>query len=462
MLFLVLTNDRKLWYNIQHLAPLGGITRKPMELLDWQKPLAAKQTEVLEKERCFLMAAHTGAGKTYLAAETIKALKLPTIVVAPKISLTQWSKVLEGMGAMPYIKAIINPEKLVVSKKQRLYDNDLGWQTDARLLIFDEVHRGASGERSKTTKALARWCNKMHPDNKVLAMSATPFESPMKMRAVGYLMGFHRFIDSSWYEFLKSNGCFMSSRGGRNHIEFTKDKRRSAVIMRNLRSRMGERFLAVTPDEIPNFPSELKEIELIDLDQKDHDALVQAYADMPDTMKSLSEDERVRLLRMRQQAEFCKAGVIAEMAKRLAEDGYSVFVCLNFTDARMRVQTYLTQYGVPFASIYGGQPERERQKGIDDFQANRVHIMVGMAPACSVALSLHDEHHERPRVSLISPGYSASEFAQALGRIRRVGGTAATQKIIIAAGSVEERVGQAIERKMNNLAALCDADFERG
>ena len=120
-----------------------------------------------------------------------------------------------------------------------------------------------------------------------------------------------------------------------------------------------------------------------------------------------------------------------------------------------------TKKKIPFASIYGGQKERERQAGIDAFQRNETHVMVGMAAACSVALSLHDDKHERQRVSLISPGYSASEFSQGLGRIRRVGGTTAVQKIIIAADSVEERVGRTIERKMNNLSALTDSDLMR-
>lgn len=421
--------------------------------------MAAKQTEVLRRERCFLMAANTGAGKTYLAAQTIKDLGIPTLVVAPKISLTQWTKVLEGMGAMPYVKAVVNPEKLVASKKQKLYDHDLGWSSDARLLVFDEVHRGASGEKSKTTKALARWCNKAHPDNKVIAMSATPFESPMKMRALGYLMGFHRFVDASWYEFLRKNGCFISNRGGRGHLEFTKDRLRATAIMKKLRADMGDRFMSVGPDEIPGFPDEVKEVELVDLEKKDHDALVAAYSEMPDAMKKMSEDERVKLLRLRQQAEFCKAGALAEMAANHVEDGCSVFIAVSFTDARTRIQEYLAKAGIPFASIYGGQPEKERQKGVEAFQRNEVHVMIGMMQACSVALSLHDELHQRPRVSLISPSYSAPEVVQALGRIRRVGGTFATQKFVLAAGSVEERVARAIERKIDCLNILTDEDL---
>ena len=69
-------------------------------------------------------------------------------------------------------------------------------------------------------------------------------------------------------------------------------------------------------------------------------------------------------------------------------------------------------------------------------------------------MSLHDLHHERPRVSLISPGYNSAEFLQGLGRIRRVGGTLATQKIIIARDTVEEKVGRTIERKVCTIDAL--------
>lgn len=436
--------------------------RKPMEtmkLQDWQVPLADRQTDVLRRERCFLSAAHTGSGKTYLAAQTIRDLGLKTLVVAPKISLTQWRRVLEGMGAMPFVENVVNPEALITSRKQKLYDADLGWSTDARLLVFDEVHRGASGEKSKTTKALARWCNRAHPDNKVLAMSATPFESPLKLRALGYLMGFHQFRDADWYRFLRANGCSLTSRGGRSHLEFTKDKLRSAAIMRKLREAMGDRFMSITPDQIPGFPEESREVVLVDLAKEDHDALVRAYEEMPERIREPSRDEMVKVLRLRQQAEFCKAGALAEMAANHVEDGCSVFIAVSFTDARTRIQEYLAKAGIPFASIYGGQPEKERQKGVEAFQRNEVHVMIGMMQACSVALSLHDELHQRPRVSLISPSYSAPEVVQALGRIRRVGGTFATQKFVLAAGSVEERVARAIERKIDCLNILTDEDL---
>lgn len=441
-----------------------------MELKPWQVPLAEHQTRVLREGRVMLSACHTGSGKTYLACQTIWDLKMPTLVVCPKIAISQWRHVIEGMGCRPYVIDVVNPERLVAGKN-RYYDNERGWdipfinEVNGMLLVVDEVHRGCSGADSKQTLMCARWCNKLHPRNKELLMSATPFETPEKMRLIGYLMGFHRFVKSSFYDWMRTKNCgFVDIGWGRNKrriFRFTMNRRVAEATMRGIRDEMGERFMSVTPEEIPGFPEETKEVLRIDLAKADHDALVRAYEEMPERIQNLSQDDMVKMLRLRQQAEFCKAEEMAKRAAELVEDGYSVFVMVNFTDARERIERWLDSKKIGYAHIYGGQQEAARRAGIDAFQRNETHIMVGMAAACSVALSLHDERHERPRVSLISPGYSASEFSQGLGRIRRVGGTHATQYIVIAADSVEEKVGMAIERKMNNLSALTDKDLMR-
>lgn len=395
---------------------------------------------------------------------------MPALVVCPKIAISQWRSVIGGMGAASMVRDVLNPEQLVKKTGCRWYRHEDGWTLPPEfdrggLLVFDEVHRGASGPNSKTTLALARWCNKAHPENKVLAMSATPFETPMKMRALGYLMGFHRFVDASFYDWCRQNGCGYVDIGWgpsrRRIFRFTTDKARSEVIMRDIRDRMGDRFLAVGPSEIPGFPDEVREVVLIDLAKKDHDALVRAYEEMPERIKHMSKDDMVKTLRLRQQAEWCKASVLAEMAADYVEDGYSVFIAISFSDCRRRIEEELAKKGVKYASIYGGQRDSERQAGVDSFQRNETHVMVGMMQACSVALSLHDERHERPRVSLISPSYSASDVIQALGRIRRVGGTTAVQKIVLAAGSVEERVAMAVQRKIDCLETLSDRDLCR-
>jgi len=437
-------------------------------LKEWQVPLAEHQTKVLREGKVMLSACHTGSGKTYLACQTIRDLKMPTLVVCPKVAISQWKHVVEGMGCRPYVIDVVNPERLVAGRNP-YYNNDTGWASlDGNrpcLLVVDEVHRGCSGPDSKQTLMCARWCNKLHPLNKELLMSATPFETPEKMRLIGYLMGFHRFVKSSFYDWMRTKNCgFVDIGWGarkRRVFRFTTNRKKAEETMRLIRHEMGDRFMSITPEEIPDFPDETREVVRIDLSKRDHDALVRAYEEMPERIQHMSQDDMVKMLRLRQQAEFLKAEAVAQEVIEAVRSGYSVFRMVNFTDARTRLENCLRDAKVPFANIYGGQKESERQRGIDEFQANQVHVMVGMAAACSVALSLHDERHERPRVSWISPGYSASEFSQGLGRIRRVGGTPVTQFIDIAADSVEEKVGMAIERKMNNLSALTDKDLMR-
>lgn len=448
-------------------------------LQEWQVRPAAQQTEVLRKGRCMLSACHTGSGKTYLACQTIKDLGIPALVVCPKIAISQWRKVIEGMGAAPFVLDVINPENLITSKKQRWYRHDDGWSDEVpkgpALLVFDEVHRGAGGiykkprghkgSGNKQVLMAARWVNRSTPEHRVLLLSATPAETPLKMQLIGYLMGMHQFYADSFYGWCRAHGCAFEEKNhaGTMALAFTRKRDEAARIMAELRAEMGERFLSITPDEIPGFPEESIETMLVDLAKEDHDALVKAYEEMPEDIRSIKpgSPEMTRLLRMRQQAEFAKMSVFAKLVKDHVEDGCSVFVCLNFTDPRLRLEKALSADGIVFSHIYGGQPEKERQDGIALFQRNVVHVMIGMSSACGVALSLHDERHERPRVSLISPGYSISEFKQALGRIRRVGGTRAVQKIVLAAASVEERVATALDRKGCALDALVDGDLAR-
>ncbi len=448
-----------------------------IELKEWQRPLAAKQTEVLGKERVFLSACHTGSGKTYIACQTIKDLGIPALIVCPKIAVSQWRSVLDGMGVPEErVIGVVNPENLIASRRNPYYSHDEGWKGVTKgpaLLVFDEMHRGCSGiykisnaglkgSGNKQALMVARWVNPSTPRHKFLALTATPADAPLKMQALGYLMGFHLVTSPSFYDWCRRHGCSMQARGRQAAFAFTRDRLRARAIMEDIRRDMGERFMSITPDEIPDFPDETREVILVDLEKEDHEALVQAYAEMPELMKKPSRDSMVKLLRLRQQAEFCKASVLAKMSGSEVEDGNSVFICVNFTEPRLRIQMELERMGIPFAAIYGGQGERERQAGIAAFQNNETHVMVGMSSACGVALSLHDERHERPRVSLISPSYSASELLQALGRIRRVGGTHATQRIVLAAGSVEERVAKAVNGKIDNIGALTDADLSRG
>ena len=434
-----------------------------MALFDFQKPVADQMVRVLQNERVFILASTTGSGKTFMALDTIRRLGVRALVICPKVAIEQWRRAASDMGAADNLIDVINPEQISKPSGCVYYTRDGGWRLPPGTLIcMDEWHRSAGGDpigkRDAPVTAQAFVMLHAYPSFKLLAMTATLADTVRKFYAIGYWLGFHPGTKAGYTAWCRNHGCAWRKFGWGPRqkllFEFTKDKTRAKTIMRNLREEMGERFVSMGPEDIPGFPDEVREVCYVDLDKRDHDEIVAAYEAMPESFKQVAKADEIRILRERQRAEFCKAGVIAEMAEGLEAEGVSVFVMLNFTEARRRVEEQLRRHKVPFASIYGGQDEGERQKGIDAFQANEVHVIVGMAQACSVAVSLHDLHHERPRVSLISPGYNSAEFLQGLGRIRRVGGTLATQKIIIARDTVEEKVGRTIERKVCTIDAL--------
>ena len=104
--------------------------------------------------------------------------------------------------------------------------------------------------------------------------------------------------------------------------------------------------------------------------------------------------------------------------------------------------------------------EEERQENVDRFQNNESKVCLAMIQAGGVGLSLHDERGIRPRVSLVSPSFSAIEFRQTLGRIHRAGGKSpAIQKIVFAAETVEMRVCAAIRGKLHNLDLINDDEL---
>ena len=434
-----------------------------MALFDFQKPVADQMVRVLQNERVFILASTTGSGKTFMALDTIRRLGVRALVICPKVAIEQWRRAASDMGAADNLIDVINPEQISKPSGCVYYTRDGGWRLPPGTLIcMDEWHRSAGGDpigkRDAPVTAQAFVMLHAYPSFKLLAMTATLADTVRKFYAIGYWLGFHSGTKAGYTAWCRNHGCAWRKFGWGPRqkllFEFTKDKTRAKTIMRNLREEMGERFVSMGPEDIPGFPDEIREVCYVDLDKRDHDEIVAAYEAMPESFKQVAKADEIRILRERQRAEFCKAGVIAEMAEGLEAEGVSVFVMLNFTEARRRVEEQLKKHKVPFASIYGGQKDDERQKGIDAFQSNEIHVIVGMAQACSVAVSLHDLHHERPRVSLISPGYDSAEFLQGLGRIRRVGGTLATQKIIIARDTVEEKVGRTIERKVCTIDAL--------
>lgn len=73
---------------------------------------------------------------------------------------------------------------------------------------------------------------------------------------------------------------------------------------------------------------------------------------------------------------------------------------------------------------------------------------------------MHDLNGLFPRVSIISPGYSAQMIIQALGRIFRANAkTAVRQRIVFCSGTIEEDICANMKDKITNIGMLNDNDM---
>lgn len=440
-----------------------------MALYDWQAPWADAAVRSLTKNRVFVLAACTGAGKTPVACETMARMRRPAMVIVPKVSITQWNRWIDRTpGCREHVVLVTNPEQLNRKSGFPYYDRVVRWHgvPDDLLVVWDEVHHGCSGVESRLTEACA-WLKRL-PKSSLLALSATVADNPLKLRALGFWMGFwpHFTVLNEFYAWCRAHGCGRRPQRVRGRtqwvFDFTKSKREGARWMAQIRSEMGERFLSVTPEEIPGFPDQVLDVVRVDLDARDRREVDEVYSKFPPNIARLSEDELVALGQLQQRAELLKARALAELVVRDVSDGMSVVVMVNYRNTVAELASLLDAEGVRHVEILGQMKDAERQANIDAFQANEVHVCLATLKAAGVSLSLHDERHERRRASYISPGYDASDVIQALGRIRRTGGTTAFQHFVFTANTVEERVADAVERKLGNIEALNRGDLTEG
>lgn len=194
-----------------------------------------------------------------------------------------------------------------------------------------------------------------------------------------------------------------------------------------------------------------------------HDEVDAAYEDIRKINARLGElktkEERssgfAAIIRRLMRVELLKAPIFVEQVRDAVASGFSVVVLVKYKATLLEIAGAL---GGLKCLVHGGQTLEERNKNIADFQANRVYVLLGNISAAGTGVSLHDLHG-RPRISLISPPWSAVEIQQALGRICRAGSKSpALQRIVFVDGTCERDVCDTLKAKLVNLKALNDAD----
>lgn len=400
-----------------------------------------------------------GTGKTVVAAYMAKQLGMRVAVICPKAVMPMWDREMIDMGVEP--DCVMNYERIRTGKTAFLSKKRKKIMTwlfeEPTFVIFDEVHK-CKGAWTQNAQLLISLVEQAKENGHLIhAMSATAAEDPTEMRALGFMLRLHDLNKkpNSWHGWMENNGCSADHWGKWRLIS----RQRLKDVHCTMYGEQGSAYRLTVED----FPDSFKEnrVFIEHLEFKDSKKILQAYESYGVTPSIVSEYlengsvtdnefDIVNILRARQLAESLKVHDIVEMTEDLKDQDKSVVIFVNFRDT---VEAITDQLGCP--SIIGGQNPYKRQAIIDDFSLDEERVLVVNIAAGGTGLSLHDVMGDYPRVALISPTFSAKDYMQALGRIHRNGAKShALQKILVAAGSVEETVVTSIQAKLANLNTL--------
>lgn len=434
-----------------------------MKLLPHQVEHTARIEESLRRNGVASDQSDPGLGKTAVASAIAARLGVPVVLVAPKPTLPAWRRFFDGFGVTPL--AVVNYEALKTGKTGigRFGYGRFEWTVPSNtLVIFDEVGR-CKGRKTQNCEVLIA---AKRQRLKILMLSATAATDPLEMRAFGYALGLHGLHD--FWPWAIANGC-AKGRFGFQYMGGVRGLEKLHRIIFHERH-LGSRMRIA---DVPDFPLTQVTAEAIETgyaaeiqgiyDQMSRD-LVRADAmgdaerlnAIADQLRAKAASHLTIHLRARQEIEALKVDSILSLARDGMDEGLSVVIFVNYEDSLRALANRLKTTSV----ISGGQDDADRQRVIDDFQANRSRIVVCNIRAGGIGISLHDPTGAVPRLSLISPTFSAADLRQALGRVHRIGGARSIQKILFAAGTVEERACEAVASKLAHIDALNDGDLD--
>lgn len=374
-------------------------------LFPFQEEAVNHHLKVLDSVGASLDGTGCGGGKTIIASEVARRFALPVGVVCPKSVLKKWSDTLNAFGINPLF--VLNPEKLRTGNTQWLKKSGKGvkWTLPAgTLVIFDEAHMYSASNSLNAKMLLAAQGN-----YRILLLSATAAESPLKLRAIGSTL--RLFKPSEYWSWVRKMGAIDGTFGG---LEWDARNPKNKEKMHRLHeSIFGPRGYRVSEQTLKSqLPELVVADEPITISPGDRKSIEELYEEMSEP----NDIGAVKNLRQRQAIETVKVPYLAERAKEIVEEGGSVVVFLNFHES-IDALYKLTQARI----IDGRQPMSWRKEARDLFQDGKIKMLIVQIGAGGQSIDLHDTMGNCPRTALLCPQFSGTMEEQAIGRISRVG-----------------------------------------
>lgn len=408
-----------------------------------------------------------GVGKTYTACGVVRELGYNICVVCPKAVMVSWKRVIENHFKMgDKLVGIINYELLIRGKKdseiasfvrnRKTQRDEFTWKLPKNtLIVWDESQKLKNWKTKNSKTCIAA----LKQGYKMLFCSATMATNPLELRTVGTTLKLFKGA-KQYYDWAYAHGVVKGAFG----LMFDKDDPSNSKFLKKLNGDIfGKRGVRLCRDTIPNFPQSEIIADCYNMDEQDTQTINQIDEEMEKELKSLAKREKkdkesqlTIILRAREKTELIKIPLIVDMVNEGIENGMSVVVFLNFTNS---INALSERLGTK--CIFDGKTtDAVRQKHVDDFQADKERVIIVNAQSGGAGLTLGDVTGKYPRLSLISPSYSAVVMRQCTGRVWRDSSKSKSiQKLLFVAGTIEEEVCNSVKQKLNNLDTLNDGDL---
>lgn len=407
-------------------------------------------------------------GKTYVSCAVARELNMKMVIICPKAVMESWKRVIINHFHMKdRLIDIINYEQLRIGKREskvasfienrKTHREKFTWKISKDTLIIWDESQKLKNWKTKNSKTCVEAFKQGY---KMLFCSATNATNPLELRTVGTVLGLFKGA-TAYYRWCYEHGVSK----GRFGLEFTKDMVVRQRILRKLHTDIFvNRGIRLSRDTIPNFPESEVIADCYNMDDEDVKKINSYHKEMETELKRLKAQMKVdkaseltAILRARQQIELQKVPLFIDMIEEGIEEGMSVVAFLNFTETIRAISKRLNT-----DCIFDGKVgDIVRQQNVDDFQNGKQRVILVNIQSGGAGLSLHDIHGKNPRLTLLSPSYSAVLMRQATGRVWRDSSKSkSVQKIVFVAGTVEETVCENVQEKLKNLDLLNDGDLK--
>lgn len=385
----------------------------------------------------------TGTGKTFTSITACLELGLRPFIICPKSMEMTWVKILKKLDC-PYFGTAsyeIIKNGFYIDDKMKRKEIEFMEVKDEKytitkipndvIIIYDEAHK-CKNIHTINGKILYEMAK--NPQNKILLLSAT-------------------IADKAIYAILL---CYVLRLF--TNIEYGKD-----WISKNIKKHKNY-MLGIRDVLFPNHASRMDISEIVEICPENR-VIAECYETINEA-EIEREYENIKfyvnnldekgsgigfIIKARQKIEFLKIPDFVNLTNYHLSKNKSVVIFVNYTATIKELSRLLNTECL----VYGEQDIRTREKNINDFNDDKQRVIICNIKTGGTGLSFHDLNGNHPRVSLISPCWSATDLMQALGRIFRAGVKTECEQYIIFSNCKNERyIQNNIKTKINSIGLL--------